>query len=68
MIMKKLLALAVSIMAVSLFGGCATTSDCAASKCAQQPKLEKSMFYKDGKFNQEAAKQAYFDMMQRLGV
>ena len=67
MIMKKLLALAVSIMAVSLFGGCATASDCAASKCAQQPKLEKSMFYKDGKFNQEAAKQAYFDMMQRLG-
>ena len=34
----------------------------------QVPTLTKEMFYdKDGKFNEAAAKQAYFDMMQRLG-
>ena len=30
-------------------------------------KLEKQMFYKDGKFDAEAAKKAYFEMMENLG-
>ncbi|MFR6032493.1 MAG: hypothetical protein ACLUKN_04545 [Bacilli bacterium] len=29
--------------------------------------MTKDMFYKNGKFDQEAAKQAYFDTMEKLG-
>lgn len=36
-------------------------------KASQPKKLTRDMFYKDGKFDQEAAKQAYFDMFERLG-
>lgn len=80
--MKKLFILASAILASATFTACtcpmAAGSDTACPKTAKAcpaakaacavPTLTKEMFYdKDGKFNQEAAKQAYFDMMTRLG-
>lgn len=66
--MKKSI-IALLLSAVSL-GLCACAS-CPKSGCAapapQQQKLTKNMFYKNGKFDEEAAKQAYFDMMEKLG-
>lgn len=44
---------------------CATAACCAPAK--KTPTLTKEMFYKDGKFDKEAAKKAYIDMMERLG-
>jgi len=41
--------------------------DAPKTECASTPKLTKEMFYKNGKFDEAAAKQAYFDMMTRLG-
>ncbi|MBO6101975.1 MAG: hypothetical protein J6P03_01835, partial [Opitutales bacterium] len=62
------------IAAAALFAlcGCASTSvsDTPAQNAGAEiktPKLNKRMFYKNGKFDAEAAKQAYIDMMQRLG-
>ncbi len=40
-------------------------SECPAVKTA--PKLTKDMFYKNGVFDQDAARQAYFDLMTSLG-
>ena len=65
--MKKILTVIVSIVALLAMGAC---SSCPKGKCVasnQSAKLTKTMFYKDGKFDQEAAKQAYFDMMKKLG-
>ena len=64
--MKKLLATIISIATLLFLGAC---SSCPKGECCfkSQPKLTKDMFYKDGKFDQEAAKQAYFDMMEKLG-
>lgn len=64
-----------------LLSACASSGDCAATKqpagatvakseCPapqNTPKLTKDMFYKNGVFDQNAAKQAYFDMMTSLG-
>lgn len=63
--------LTLGVVAFMLSGCCTTKNsscDFSASCAAQQtPKLTKDMFYKDGKFDQDAAKKAYFDMMTRLG-
>ncbi len=42
---------------------------CPVAKCPKCPlmKLTKDMFYKNGKFDAEAAKQAYIKMMENLG-
>ena len=62
--MRKILAI---LSAISLlFCGCATCQKDAASSSTQQ-KLTKNMFYKNGKFDKEAAKKAYFEMMENLG-
>ena len=65
--MKKYISVFAMVFASLAFAGCATTSQetcpAQAKKCFS--KLDKKMFYKDGKFNQEAAKQAYFDMMEK---
>lgn len=78
---KSILALA-SILAALSMGACASISDtksCPNDKCPMannsaaactskaSMKLTKDMFYKNGKFDEEAAKQAYFDMMKNLG-
>ncbi len=44
-------------------------AQCPKAKCPKCPlmKLTKDMFYKDGKFDAEAAKQAYINMMIKLG-
>lgn len=62
--MKKILTIILSTMLLLSLGAC---NSCPKSKCEAQPKLTKEMFYKDGKFDQEAAKKAYFDMMDKLG-
>ncbi len=46
---------------------CGEKPACEKSKKCEVPVLTKDMFYKDGVFDQEAAKQAYFDMMKRMG-
>ncbi len=62
--MRKILAI---LAAVSLlFCGCATCQKDPAPSSNQQ-KLTKNMFYKNGKFDREAAKKAYFEMMENLG-
>lgn len=53
-------------------GGQAPSTDTCPYKTPQcnktsQKKLTKDMFYKNGKFDEAAAKQAYFDMMNNLG-
>ena len=74
--MKKYLLAITSIIAALALSGCATTkAGCpkeTAPACAQKApcclsKLDKSMFYKDGKFDAEAAKKAYFSLMESLG-
>ena len=74
--MKKTTIAITSLMAAALFlGACASSSETsgvsepkACPAVSAQKKLTKDMFYdKDGKFNEEAAKQAYFDMFERLG-
>ncbi len=64
--MKKILTIVVSIATMFTLSAC---SSCPKGECvASQPaKLTKNMFYKNGKFDKEAAKQAYFDMMNKLG-
>lgn len=80
--MKKITTILSLIALAFAFGGCASTqglcqkSNCPKAQCPQMqackaskdvPQLTKDMFYKNGKFDQEAAKQAYFDMMKRFG-
>ncbi|MDX8415398.1 hypothetical protein [Intestinicryptomonas porci] len=67
--MKKYISVLAMVFASLAFVGCATTSQetCPAQSKKCFSKLDKKMFYKDGKFNQEAAKQAYFDMMEKMG-
>ena len=68
----------VAFAAVAAFSGCASSGAdgtpcqtqspaCAAQNLKTQKKMTKDMFYKNGKFDQEAAKQAYFDTMKKLG-
>lgn len=65
--MKKILSILLTAAAVLSMGACSTCpSGSCAAKCQQQ-KLTKNMFYKNGKFDQEAAKLAYFNMMKNLG-
>lgn len=46
-------------------------ANCPQKKCCPKAKackqLTKDMFYKNGKFDEAAAKQAYFDMLENLG-
>ncbi len=73
--MKKIILALASISCIFALSACqssntatcgADTKVCAKSICSK--KLTKDMFYdKDVKFNQEAAKQAYFDMLKQLG-
>jgi len=74
--MKKILVLTTSLILALLLSACASTNcnkQCCPfapkAECSTKPckKLTKDMFYKDGKFNQDAAKQAYFDMMKSFG-
>jgi len=75
--MKKIATAAAAIAAALAISACATSTEqnpqAAPSKtlCAaltpSTPKFTKAMFYKNGKFDKEAAKEAYFDMMKRLG-
>lgn len=79
--MKSKVILSIIASATLLLGACnsvecsaqsgakasATPSEAPAKKAATQKKLTKDMFYKNGKFDEEAAKQAYFDMMTNLG-
>ena len=68
----------VAFAAAAAFSGCASSGAdgtpcqtqspaCAAQNLKTQKKMTKDMFYKNGKFDQEAAKQAYFDTMEKLG-
>jgi len=70
--MKKTIFALFALASAFALIGCASNSDCQSNKttstiCKPQKKMTKEMFYKDGKFDQEAAKQAYFDMMENLG-
>lgn len=64
-----------AVLAALTLGACASggsSESCpnapsAFAKNEKDMKLTKEMFYKDGKFDQEAAKQAYIDMMKNLG-
>ena len=49
--------------------GCATTGKCSMCPCGQKEikQMTNDAFYKDGKFDTAAAKQAYFDMFNRFG-
>ena len=40
---------------------------CNSNKAKNNMKLTKEMFYKDGKFDEAAAKKAYIEMMENLG-
>lgn len=64
---RKTFLTSLAVAAAATFAGCATNGG--AEKCSKtsQNKLTKDMFYKNGKFDEEAAKQAYFDMMTKLG-
>ncbi len=75
------LKLAVAVSVVALLGACASPKCCpkANADCPVRPatcplkksnknmKLTKDMFYKDGKFDQKAAIDAYVKMMEGLG-
>ena len=71
----KLAAPLCAALAALTLGACASggsSAGCpnapsALAKNKKDMKLTKEMFYKDGKFDQEAAKQAYIDMMENLG-
>ena len=77
--MKMKVMLVCAAVAAALAAGCAgngsqnppTTDTCpyktGVQQNSSQKKLAKNMFYKNGKFDEEAAKQAYFDMMKNLG-
>lgn len=72
----KLAAPLCAVLAAVMFGAC-SSADGASDACRNAPqslgkskkdmKLTKEMFYKDGKFDEKAAKQAYIDMMENLG-
>ncbi|MEI6645431.1 MAG: hypothetical protein WCP12_05295 [bacterium] len=53
-------------LVATLMTGC-TSSDHKTNKC-ETPKVSKSVYYTDGKFDAAKAKQAYFDMMTRFHV
>ncbi len=60
---------ALSLTACSSLGGpCTSPQDTQAVTESAVPTLTKDMFYKDGKFDKVAAKQAYLDMLARFGV
>ncbi len=65
--MKKILTIVISIATMLALGACSSCPKGECSVAQQSTKLTKNMFYKDGKFDKEAAKQAYFDMMNKLG-
>ena len=66
-----------TILSIALAGLALYLSACAsggnsqicepAKASMETKKLTKDMFYKNGKFDEAAAKQAYFDMMENLG-
>ena len=64
---RKTFLISLALAVAATFMGCAT--NVGSEKCSKtsQNKLTKDMFYKNGKFDQEAAKQAYFDTMEKLG-
>ena len=64
---RKTFLISLALAVAATFMGCAT--NVGSEKCSKtsQNKLTKDMFYKNGKFDEEAAKQAYFDMMTKLG-
>ncbi len=61
----KILTTLLTLASFAFLSACQCVQSCNADKA---PTLSKSQFYKDGKFDQEAAKQAYFDMMTRFGM
>ena len=76
----KLCKLALALLAISAglaIAGCNSASNpgtaSGVEKCpfakndSNTKKITKDMFYKNGKFDEEAAKKAYFDMMEKLG-
>lgn len=63
-IRNYLRAILLGCCALGFVSGC----DCPKNTQKNPPKLTKEMFYKDGKFDEKAARQAYFDMMERLGM
>jgi len=63
--MKRML---LSIILAACTLGFVSSCDCPKNPSASVPVLKKEQFYKDGKFDAEAAKQAYFDMMERFGM
>ncbi len=62
----KLISLILSACALGFVSGCNSAS-CGGGSC-DAPKLSREQFYKNGKFDEAAAKQAYFDMMTRFGM
>ncbi len=68
---RKLIISSVAITAFALTGcqttQCESQKPCCEASNAQVPTLTKEMFYKNGVFDEAAAKQAYFDMCDRLG-
>lgn len=65
--MKKILSILLTAAAVLSMGACSTCPFDGCADKSQPQKLTKDMFYKNGKFDQEAAKLAYFNMMKNLG-
>lgn len=76
--MKSASLTVVMLACAALFSACASSECKTPATTAAQPtkacpaqvcpkKMTKEMFYKDGKFDEKAAKQAYFDMMKDLG-
>jgi len=54
--------------AASLTGSVTDSADAQCSTCTKEGAMPKNeAFYKDGSFDTEAAKKAYFDMFKRFG-